>query len=135
MESAGIGVTAVDSTSTNRAAIQQEDFLKVLLAQLQFQDPLKPLDNNEFIAQFAQMTTLAQTQQLNDKVDAALSGQNAGQAINLVGRTVEAITDSSVTVGEVVAVAFENGTPQLTVRNSSGGFIAGVGLGQIRLIR
>jgi len=134
MEVSGIGVAA-DTTSPRRASIQQEDFLKVLLAQLQFQDPLKPLDNNEFIAQFAQLTSLEQTQQLNDKLDSLLTLQNGGQAVDLIGRSVEATTADSSIVGEVTSIAFQNGTPAMTVRTQTGEFVADLSLGQIRIIR
>ncbi len=134
MEVSGIGVAA-DNSASRRAAIQQEDFLKVLLAQLQFQDPLEPLDNNEFIAQFAQLTSLEQTQQLNDKLDTLLALQNGGQAIGLIGRSVEAATNTGSVVGEVSSVAFENGTPSMTLKMQSGEFITGISLGQVSIIR
>lgn len=134
-----MAVEAIGSVSqtetTNRAAIKQEDFLKVLLAQLQFQDPLKPLDNNEFIAQFAQMTSLEQTQQLNQKLDTVLSFQNSSLATGLLGRSIEAQTDTGVTVGEVTSVAFEQGVPSLTIKDSRDEFITGITLGQITIIQ
>lgn len=134
MEISGIGIPS-ENTISRRAAIQQEDFLKVLLAQLQFQDPMEPLDNNEFIAQFAQLTNLEQTQQLNDKVETLTGLQAGGQAINLIGHTVEANTDTTIIVGNVVSVAFQNGVPILTLRTAAGEYITDISLGQIRLIR
>jgi len=134
MAISGIGALA-ESSVTNRAAINQDDFLKVLLAQLQFQDPLKPLDNNEFIAQFAQLTSLEQTQQLNGKLDTLLSLQSGGQAIDLIGRWVEAATSTGSIVGEVTSVAFQNGSPSMTIVTELGDFIADIGLGQISIIR
>ena len=134
METAGIGVTA-DNTTSRRAAIQQEDFLQVLLAQLQFQDPLEPLDNNEFIAQFAELTNLEQTQQFNDKLDTLLTLENSGQAIGLINRSVQVATNTGTEVGEVISVAFQNGAPELTISTQSGEFITGISLGQISIIR
>ncbi|MBV1787719.1 flagellar hook capping protein [Marinobacterium sp. D7] len=134
METSGIGAGS-DNNVTSRAAVSQEDFLKVLLAQLQFQDPLEPLDNNEFIAQFAQLTNLEQTQQFNEKLDTLLSLQNAGQAINLLGRSVEAAIDSGSIVGEVTSVSFSNGSPAMTIRTETDQFITGVSLGQVSVIR
>lgn len=118
-----------------RAAITQEDFLQVLLAQLQFQDPLEPLDNSEFIAQFAQLTNLEQTQQLNDKLDTVLTLQADNQAVNLLGRSVEFNTDTAAIIGEVSAITFANGVPALTVRGDNDEFFTDVSLGQIRVIR
>lgn len=127
--------SAAQSGVTSRAAINQEDFLKVLLAQLQFQDPLKPLDNNEFIAQFAQMTSLEQTQQLNKKLDTVLSFQNSSLATGLLGRSVEAQTETGTAVGEVTSVAYEQGLPSLTIKNSQDEFITGISLGQISIVQ
>ena len=53
--------SAVSSDSSSTLTLQ--DFLQVLTTQLTYQDPLKPLDNQEFMAQIAQFTTLQQTQQ------------------------------------------------------------------------
>lgn len=134
MEIAAIGVPA-DTSPTQRAGIGQEDFLRVLLAQLTFQDPLEPLDNNEFIAQFAQLTSLEQTQQLNERMDALLSLQGGGQAIDLIGRVVEARTDFGGVVGEVTSVAFQNGVPEMTIRSELGQFVTGITLGQVSIIQ
>jgi flagellar basal-body rod modification protein FlgD len=132
-------IGAVSSSTTNvaqRAGLQQEDFLKVLLAQLTFQDPLKPLDNNEFIAQFAQLTNLQQTQQLNDKLDSLLTFQAGGQAVGLIGKTVEVRTeDNSTVVGEVTTTVFRNGTPELVVQAENGDILTDVSLGQILIVR
>lgn len=134
MEIGSIGAPD-DNTAARRAAIQQEDFLQVLLAQLQFQDPLEPLDNNEFIAQFAELTNLEQTQQFNEKLDTLLTVQNAGQAIGLIGKTVQASTDAGDVVGVVTLVAFNDGAPAITIRTVEGGFILDLTLGQISIVR
>lgn len=126
---------AGENSVARRAAIQQEDFLQVLLAQLQFQDPLEPMDNNEFIAQFAELTNLEQTQQLNDRLETLLTLQNGEQAIDLIGRSVEANINTGLVVGEVSAVAFQNGSPALTIQTQGGDFIADISLGQIRIIQ
>ncbi len=117
------------------ATIGQEDFLKIMLTQLQFQDPLKPLDNQAFIAQMAQFTTLEQTKELNDRLDSLLTIQSAGQSVGLIGKTVEVHTTSGSTVGEVTTVNFPSGSPVLTVKTDSGEFLTDVTLSQITLVR
>jgi flagellar basal-body rod modification protein FlgD len=130
------GIGATDSSSlSNRAAIEQEDFLEVLLAQLQFQDPLEPMDNNEFIAQFAELTNLEQSQQLNDRLETLLTLQNGAQAIDLIGRSIEVEAYTGTEVGEVTAVAFEQGVPVLTILTQSGTYVTNISLGQIRIIQ
>jgi len=121
--------------ATGRAGLAQEDFLQVLLTQLTFQDPLEPLDNSEFMAQFAQLTNLAQTQQQSERLDALLTFQASTQAVGLLGRTVEVTTDSGTSVGDVTTVGFGNNVPLLTIQEAAGNFINNVTLGQISIVR
>ena len=132
-----VGAVVGNSTAALEAAgIGQEDFLKILLTQLSFQDPLKPLDNQEFIAQMAQFTSLEEARQLNDKTDALLSIQSATQSIGLIGKTVEVRTASGSTVGDVTTITFDSsGSPNLTVKTSTGEFLTGITLSQVTVVR
>ncbi len=134
IESIGAVIDGPDS-ATSRAGLAQEDFLQVLLTQLTFQDPLEPLDNNEFMAQFAQLTNLAQTQQQNDRLDALLTFQSSTQAVGLIGRTVEVLAESRSLVGEVTTIEFQNNAPLMTVQEPNGNFVTNVSLGQISIVR
>ncbi len=120
---------------TRRAGLTQEDFLKVLLTQLTFQDPLEPMDNGEFMAQFAELTSLQQTRELTDKIDALLSLQSGGQAVSLVGRSVEIRTDTGSEVGSVSAVSFRNGNPEISLTTQNGTPLTGITIGQIITVR
>ncbi len=125
------------------SAIGQEDFLKILLSQLQFQDPLKPLDNEQFLAQMAQFTSLEQTKELNDRLDSLLTIQSAVQSIGLIGKTVEVTTGSGSgsVVGVVTTVNFPSGSPALTVKTGDPNgtdpnqFLTNVNLSQVTLVR
>ena len=50
--------------------VTQDEFLKLLIAQLQNQDPMKPMDNQEFAAQLAQFNSLGQLIEINSKLGA-----------------------------------------------------------------
>ena len=67
----------------------REEFLTLLVAQLQNQDPLKPQDNAQFVAELAQFSNLEQTMGINERLD-ALSAQNQGiqnsQIVSMVGK-------------------------------------------------
>lgn len=117
------------------SSISQQDFFKLLVTQLSFQDPLKPIDNQAFIAQIAQFTSLEQSRQMNDRINALLSIQSSTQAIGLIGRTVEVATATGSVVGKVTTLSFQSGTPFLTVQTNTGQFLNGVGLDQIAVVR
>ena len=133
-ESVGAVVNS-PAVGSDRLGLNQEDFLKVLLSQLQYQDPLDPLDNKEFIAQLAQFSALEQQRQSNDKVDALLTVSSADQAIGLLGKTVEVSTDAGNVVGSVTASAFEEGSPVLTIKKADNSFLTDIRLSQIRIVR
>ena len=90
----------------------KDDFLKLLLAQLANQDPLKPLEDKEFIAQLAQFNTLEQMQQANKHLVDMLTTQSLSQASALLGKHVETAGGVS---GAVSAVTMVDGQPKLTV--------------------
>jgi flagellar basal-body rod modification protein FlgD len=141
------GIMAVDiiggvseqqqASAAVQSSLGQEEFLKILLAQLQYQDPLKPLDNQQFLAQLAQFSALAQTSQLNDRVDTLLTIQAATQSIGLIGKTVEvsSTTGEPASVGNVTSLAFVDGQPSLNVVKQNGDILTGVKLSQISVVR
>jgi flagellar basal-body rod modification protein FlgD len=136
MAIASIGTAPVNSATPANASLGQSDFLKILMTQLQFQDPMKPMDNQAFMAQMAQFSTLELTQQQNTKTDTLLTLQAATQAIGLIGKQVEVTTSSGQQIGSVTAISFQNdGTPMLSVQTSNGGALTGVSLSQIALVR
>jgi flagellar basal-body rod modification protein FlgD len=130
-----IGVTSSTTTVPTNASLGQDEFMKILLTQLQFQDPMKPMDNQEFMAQMAQFTTLEMSRQQNDKTETLLTIQSATQALSLIGKTVEVRTDAGAQVGSVTAVAFQNGSPVMTVKTASGAYLTDVRLSQVALVR
>jgi flagellar basal-body rod modification protein FlgD len=69
----------------------QKDFLQLLTAQMQNQDPLNPMQNSEFLGQMAQFSTVSGIDRLNDTVQGLGSGfrdMRLGMASNLVGQSV-----------------------------------------------
>jgi flagellar basal-body rod modification protein FlgD len=128
-----IGQTSVATSS--KASLGQEDFLRILTTQLSFQDPLKPLDNQQFMAQMAQFASLEQTRTMNSNLESMLAVQSATQSIGLIGRTVEVATESGSQVGAVSSLRFNNGVPLVTVRTSAGQSLSDLGLGSIVVVR
>lgn len=81
--------SGVTETSTDQAAMGQNAFMKLLLTQLQNQDPTSPQADGEFLAQLAQFSQLEQLQQMNQKLDAIAT------VFSMVGTTTT--TESSTT--------------------------------------
>lgn len=129
--------SAQQASAAVQTSLGQEEFLKILLAQLQFQDPLKPLDNQQFLAQLAQFSALAQTSQLNDRVDTLLTIQATNQSIGLIGKTVEvqSTTGDVPSVGTVTSLSFLDGQPNLTIRKENGEILTAIKLSQISIVR
>jgi flagellar basal-body rod modification protein FlgD len=131
-----IGAVA-NSTAFNLQGngIGMQDFMKILLTQLQYQDPLKPMDNQEFMAQVAQFTALQETQQLNEKMDSLLSTQASLQSVGLIGRTVDIAVDGSTLSGQVTALSLKGDAPLITVQTTSGSTLSDISLSQVQAVR
>jgi flagellar basal-body rod modification protein FlgD len=129
-----IGAATLAANTPRNAVVGQDDFLKILLTQLRFQDPLKPMDNQEFVAQLAQFSSLEFTRQQSERIDALLTIQSASQSLTLMNRTVEVAAEGGSQVGTVTAIRFDNGNPLLTVKTAAGAFLTDVRLSQVRLV-
>lgn len=127
--------TAATGSASQISGIGLQDFLKILTSQLSNQDPLKPLDNQEFIAQVAQFSALEQSRQLNQKIDQLLTVQSATQSVGLLGKTVDVNSASGAVTGKVMALGFSSGEPLLTVQTTAGTSIENVSLAQIVNVR
>jgi flagellar basal-body rod modification protein FlgD len=129
------GINTAQAPDLSQAVVNQQDFLKILLTQLNFQDPLKPVDNEQFVAQLAQFTNLEQTRELTDNTSTLLSIQASTQSIGLLGKTVDVSAGSGTVTGTVTTITFSSGQPTLTVLASDGTILNDVGLSQVTLVR
>ena len=125
----------MDEIAGVNSGIDIQSFLRIILAQLTYQDPLNPTDNTEFVSQLAQFSQLQQTQLLNEQVTNLLAAQSATQATTLLGRTVDALVGSSTISGTVQAVSFASGAPQLTVLTATGQTISNVSIANVTQVR
>lgn len=96
----------------------KDDFLKLLIAQLQHQDPTKPLEDKEFIAQMAQFSSLEQMKQVNDTLSLLNQGFLVNQTLALLGTEVNIQTPYGVDTGIVENVVFEAGIPKVSVNGN-----------------
>ena len=101
---------ASDTSSGLEAAMGKEDFLMLLVAQLQNQDPLNPDEPTEFTAQLAQFSSLEQLFTLNDSMEALVeSNNNANQMSSLgtIGKEVVYYSGSFEYTGEPVEIGYQ----------------------------
>lgn len=126
-------VASAGSSQVNN--LNMQDFLKVLLTQLTYQDPLKPMENQQFMAQIAQFTALGQSQQMNSNIETLVSNQASLQSVGLIGRTVDITTSSGTLTGTVSALSLSGTSPQLTINAGSGGTLSNIDLSQVIAVR
>ncbi len=115
----------------------QEDFLTLMITQFRNQDPFEPMDNGEFLGQLAQFSTVNGIDSLNEGFSGlaeALTGEQALQAANLVGKRVIARTPTGyLPEGGALqgAVELEASAPgvQIDVLDASGQLVQRVNLG------
>lgn len=107
-----------DPTTTGNpgGALDKDAFLKLLVAQLKYQDPSKPADSSQFIAQTAQFTTLEKLSAMAIGQQDLLAAQLQLGASNLIGRTVSYVDADAKTIsGIVTSASFSGSTPTLKV--------------------
>lgn len=106
------------SLATNGRQASQElgkdDFLKLLITQLQNQDPTSPMENTEFIAQMAQFSSLEQMTNMSTEFTKLANMLNSGEAVSLLGKSVEVSSGESSISGVVEAVT-RGANPQIKV--------------------
>ena len=137
------GITPVPETKTEGTALNagasmgKNEFLKLLVAQLEHQDPLAPQEGQEFAAQLAQFSSLEQltningTLEANQAYDLALSNSSM---VNLIGKTVDGPGNSfELKEGETETLSFslpeEASDVKVSVYDSTGTIVSNFGIG------
>jgi flagellar basal-body rod modification protein FlgD len=92
----------------------KDEFMQLLLAQLKQQDPMKPMDDQAFIAQVAQFNSLDRLSSLNTAVGSLLEAQQLTEASGMIGKVVTALdADGKTVTAQVTAVGVEDGKAML----------------------
>jgi flagellar basal-body rod modification protein FlgD len=117
--------------SANAASLDYDTFLKLLIAQMQNQDPTEPMDSTEQIAQLATFSQVEQTIETNRNLEALIQSSSIDQASSVVGKSISNLEGTiSGTVQEVritsdgVEAVLENGEqisvgPGMIIHNSN----------------
>ena len=105
---------AAEQKRTSKNELGKDDFLKILLTQLTHQDPTKPMEDREFVAQMAQFSSLEQMSNMSREFAKMQNVIASNQAISLIGKTVQVTDGEEMVIGKVEEVlGFEN--PKLLV--------------------
>lgn len=112
-----------------------ESLLKIVLTQLTYQDPLKPMDNFEFVSQLAQFSQIQQAQTMADRLEQLVFAQTTAQATSLLGRVVDIPAGTTTIAGTVKAVSMQGGDVKLTIETAQGQTIGGLGLASVSQVR
>jgi flagellar basal-body rod modification protein FlgD len=94
--------------------MDKDDFLKLLIAQLSHQDPTRPMEDREFIAQMAQFSSLEQMTNMSDGLAKVATLVAKSQAVGLLGNAVD-IANGGETVTGIVDAVTGGDYPQLLV--------------------
>lgn len=105
-------VSAVSATQTstspqatgaiNKKTLDYDAFLKLLVAQMKNQDPTKPMDSTEYIAQLASFSNVEQSISANKKLDDLIQQTRIAQGVDLIGKYVSSLDDLGSGIVETV---------------------------------
>ncbi len=126
------------TTTSSNDAMGKEAFLQLLTAQLTNQDPLSPMENEQFVAQLAQFSNLEQMIAVNERLESMAMtqlSQSSASAVNFIGKDVRAMADwvdydgvNATDVNfELLGTAAET---NLTIEDEDGNVVRTVQLGQ-----
>ncbi len=133
------GIKNATELEGRKTVLDQEDFFSLLSAQLAQQDPFKPLDNTEFIAQMAQFSSLESLQAMQNSfadLASSMSSNQALQASALVGRTVLVPTnvasfDGTSAIEGITALSSAATNGVLRIEDEAGQLIKEIELGDL----
>jgi len=121
MTTAPVNKTAPNATNQmpkKNFALQTEDFIKMMITQLQNQDPMEPAKNQELLAQMSQIGQLQSQTTLTDSLKSMVLQNNLGAAGNLIGKAVQGVDSTGKAIdGLVNSVRVQDGNVFLELDN------------------
>jgi len=96
------------------ATLGQNDFLKLLVAQLKYQDPMKPTDSSQFMGEMAQFSTVQGVTSMGTTMEGMSHANDVSQAIALIGKEIRyKALDGTIGSGTVQSTQTDNGAVTL----------------------
>jgi len=128
----------IDDTSDSTSTLGKDDFLTILIAQLEYQDPFDPMDEKEMVSQLAQFSSLEQLTNINETLEDAtdlMATQTATSAVSFIGKDVYAsghvlIKDQDGTSNVLYSLEEDAASLTAHIYDQDGNLIASVDLGE-----
>lgn len=115
METSAVGILAAPQRSSDRGldSLKSEDFFRILVTELQQQDPLDPSETSDMISQVSDIRSIELSDTLNSSLDSLAAQQRTANAGSLIGKFVSAVTSTpegtaNLTEGVVTGVRFDD---------------------------
>lgn len=130
-------LSATTATSGTSKALGQDDFLKLMTAQLKNQDPMKPLENGEFFNQIAQFSQVAGLENLNDQFGSLSSQMLSSQSLQasaLVGHDVLVASNAAYVDADGITGSLDvpsSGPVRMEIRDAAGAVVRTMDLGDM----
>jgi flagellar basal-body rod modification protein FlgD len=106
------------SSPLKKKELKAEDFIKMMITQLQNQDPLEPAKNDQLLAQMSQISQLQSSTSLNESLKSMVLQNQIGSASSLIGKSVQGMAaDNSTINGTVTSVKVESDAVKLELDN------------------
>ena len=116
IQSATDTTTSTTSTSDAFSNVDMNDFIQLMITEMQNQDPLNPMDNEQMLGQIGQIREIASNDKLSKTLDALMVSQSISMAGGMIGLKVEALSDENKRIeGVVDRVMIEDNTAKLIV--------------------
>lgn len=100
-------------TKKSGSTMDKEAFLKLLVAQMKYQDPLEPTSNTEFVSQYAQFSSLEQMQNMSATLELSRASTLVGQTVSV--NTTDSTGKSTTIQGVVDYVVYENNKAYVSI--------------------
>ncbi|MCM1189518.1 MAG: flagellar hook capping protein [bacterium] len=105
-----------NKSKTSNSGMDKDAFLQLLVAQMQYQDPLEPTSNTEFISQYAQFSQVEQMQNMAASTELSRASSLVGQQVYI--KTTDSSGNTQYKEGQVDYVVYENGKAYLSIEES-----------------
>ena len=111
-------LTSYDKSRTASSDLDPQAFMKLLVAQLKYQDPLKGTDSTQFMQQVSTLSSMQQQYNLNDQMGKLMTQQSIQSSVSMIGHTVSALVDDTTVEGTVSSVTLSSDGAVLNVNGT-----------------